>query len=244
MKPLRLGLQKVTLLDYPGLVACTVFFPGCNFRCPYCHNGTLVLSGEPPLLPAEEVLDFLKKRSGLLDGVCFTGGEPLLHPELPFYAEYAKSFGYKIKLDTNGSFPDRLKAILHAGLADYVAMDLKNSPGKYAKTCGMENPLPSVEQSVDLLLKGNTEYEFRTTVTGNLHTVSDFTAIGQWICGASRYFLQPFRNSQDLLDKSMDYSHTEEFLSACLTAVQKYVPSAEIRGTVSGKENDHDSQTI
>ena len=244
MKPLRLGLQKVTLLDYPGLVACTVFFPGCNFRCPYCHNGTLVLSGEPPLLSAEEVLDFLKKRSGLLDGVCFTGGEPLLHPELPFYAEYAKSFGYKIKLDTNGSFPDRLKAILHAGLADYVAMDLKNSPGKYAKTCGMENPLPSVEQSVDLLLKGNTEYEFRTTVTGNLHTVSDFTSIGQWICGASRYFLQPFRNSQDLLDKSMDYSHTEEFLSACLTAVQKYVPSAEIRGTVSGKENDHDSQTI
>ncbi|MBO5724092.1 MAG: anaerobic ribonucleoside-triphosphate reductase activating protein [Lentisphaeria bacterium] len=231
MNTKRLGLQKLTLLDYPGLLACTVFFNGCNFRCPFCHNSALVEPGnEKTLAENEAIMDFLKKRSSILDGVCFTGGEALLHEEIQEYAKYAKSLGYKVKIDTNGSFPDRLAALLDSGSVDYVAMDIKNSPEKYAVTCGNAHILPQVERSVELLLSGKITCEFRTTATGNLHEVSDFTAIGKWICGAQRYFIQSFVPSEDILEKNTDFTVTDFQLAEFLAAVKPYIPNAALRG--------------
>lgn len=227
---MRLGLQKLTLLDFPGEVACTVFSCGCNFRCPFCHNASLVLSAGEELLPEDEVFAFLKKRAGVLDGVCFTGGEPLLHEAIPDLMQRAKALGYKVKLDTNGSFPERLQRVLSAGLADYVAMDIKNSPAKYPETSGCGSALPLVERSVELLKSGSTPYEFRTTVTGNLHTPEDFAAIGRWISGAPRYFLQAFLESGEVLIPDPGYTVNADFMAACLEAVRPYVPTAEIRG--------------
>ena len=157
------GLQKMTLLDFPGRVACTVFTVGCNLRCPFCHNSSLVLTSELPELSLEEFFAFLRKRQGLLDGVAVTGGEPLLHPELPGFLEQIRALGYAVKLDTNGCFPERLQAVLEAGLADYVAMDVKNSREKYEQTAGVAGILPRVEESVALLRAGKTPFEFRTT---------------------------------------------------------------------------------
>lgn len=232
---MRLGLQKLTLLDFPGVVACTVFSCGCNFRCPFCHNASLVLSAGDELLPDAEVLAFLRKRAGILDGVCFTGGEPLLHEAVPDLMRQAKDLGYKVKLDTNGSFPERLQRVLESEVADYVAMDIKNSPAKYARTSGSENALPLVERSVELLMAGSTPYEFRTTVTGNLHEVEDFAAIGRWIGGAPRYFLQAFLESGEVLVPDPGYAVSAEKLAACLAAVRPFVPAAEIRGREPGK---------
>ena len=227
---MRLGLQKLTLLDFPGEVACTVFSSGCNFRCPFCHNASLVLSDGAELLPEAEVVNFLKKRSGVLDGVCFTGGEPLLHDAIPDLMRQAKDMGYKVKLDTNGSFPERLERVLASGAADYVAVDIKNSPEKYAVTCGCDRALPLVERSVELLKSGRTPYEFRTTVTGNLHSPEDFAAIGRWISGAPRYFLQAFLESGEVLRPDPGYAVTKPFLESCLAAVRPFVPAAALRG--------------
>ena len=166
------GLQKLTLLDYPGTVACTVFTGGCNFRCPFCHNAPLVLPEElPEAADDSEVLSFLRKRAGVLDGVAVTGGEPLLHRDIDGFLEKVHALGFKVKLDTNGSFPDRLIEIVRAGLVDRVAMDIKNSPELYAKTVGLEKlDLSAVERSKDFLLSGEVDYEFRTTVVRGLHT--------------------------------------------------------------------------
>ena len=193
------GLQKMTLLDFPGRVACTVFTVGCNLRCPFCHNSSLVLTSELPELSLEEFFAFLRKRQGLLDGVAVTGGEPLLHPELPGFLEQIRALGYAVKLDTNGCFPERLQAVLEAGLADYVAMDVKNSREKYEQTAGVAGILPRVEESVALLRAGKTPFEFRTTLVDELHEPADFTAIGQWIAGTERYFIQGFVDSGDIL---------------------------------------------
>lgn len=227
---MRFGLQKLTLLDFPGEVACTVFSCGCNFRCPYCHNASLVLSAGDDLLPEAEVSAFLRKRAGVLDGVCFTGGEPLLHESFPGLVRQAKELGYKVKLDTNGSSPDRLKKLMDDGLIDYVAMDIKNSPDKYAGTSGSASALPLVERSVELLKNGSVPYEFRTTVTGNLHEAEDFAAIGRWISGAPRYFLQAFLASDGILKPDPAYAVSPEHLRDCLAAVRPFVPSAELRG--------------
>ena len=156
------GLQKVTLLDYPGKVACTVFLPGCNLRCPFCHNGGLVLGPMPAELDSEELLAFLRKRRGLLDGVCVTGGEPLLRPDLPELLSQIKELGYPVKLDTNGGRPAQLRALAEAGLVDYVAMDVKNSPGRYGETAGVPGlDLAPFRESVSFLLQGTVDYEFR-----------------------------------------------------------------------------------
>lgn len=232
---MKYGIQKLTLLDYPGVVACTLFTPGCNFRCPFCHNGTLAKGEfscgmEESLFPEEEVLAFLKKRSGLLDGVCITGGEPLLHEETILLIAKIRSFGYKIKLDTNGSFPERLATLLEGKMVDYVAMDIKNSPGKYALAAGNKNILSKVQESVELLKKDLVPYEFRTTVTGNLHSVEDFVAIGKWIQGVEKYFLQPYFHSEDVLVKDPGYEISNEKIQQYLAAVKEFVPNAAIRG--------------
>ena len=183
------GLQKLTLLDYPGRVACTVFTGGCNFRCPFCHNAPLVLPErlEGDENGAETVLAFLKKRQGILDGVAVTGGEPLLHKDIDVFLRQVKALGYAVKLDTNGSFPERLMALVEEGLVDRVAVDIKNSPALYAKTVGVPGfDLAPVERTKNYLLSGAVEYEFRTTVVKGLHTRESLLEAARWIEGAIR----------------------------------------------------------
>ena len=192
------GIQKMTLLDYPGKVACTVFLGGCNFRCPYCHNSEL-LSGEiEGVMEREALVQLLQKRRGLLDAVCISGGEPTLQPELEDLVRQIKAMGYLVKLDTNGSRPEVLRCLVEAGLVDYVAMDIKNAPQRYSETAGAEVNLSAIEESILFLLQGAVDYEFRTTVAEQLHTREDIAAIGAWLKNlspaqkAKRYFLQPF----------------------------------------------------
>lgn len=194
------GLQKVTLLDYPGRVACTVFLGGCNFRCPFCHNSSLLEQNAPAELDSEALLAFLKKRQGLLDGVVFTGGEPLLRQELPALLRQVKALGYPVKLDTNGSRPGALRAVLEAGLADYVAMDVKNSLSRYGETCGLPGmDTAAVEESIALLLEGRVDYEFRTTAVAELHDDASFADMGKLLRGARRYAIQCFADRDSVL---------------------------------------------
>jgi len=226
-----MGLQKLTLLDFPGKMACTVFTGGCNFRCPFCHNASLVLRpSEGAELPEAEFFAFLRKRTGLLDGVCVTGGEPLLNPELPEFLAKIRELGYLVKLDTNGSFPDRLGEILSAGLADYVAMDVKAGRANYCAAAGCpELETERISRSIRLLMGGQTGYEFRTTVVKGLHTRADFTDLAAWLAGAERYFLQGFVDSGDLIGTgyaAFSPAEMRDFLST----VQRTVPNAELRG--------------
>lgn len=191
------GLQKCTLLDYPGKVACTVFLPGCNFRCPFCHNFELVESPEY-LMEDAELLSFLRKRQSLLEGVCITGGEPTLQPGLPDLLRSIHALGFPVKLDTNGYRPDVLRILLDEKLVDYVAMDIKNGPDDYAAACGLEHPdISRLEESVRLLLHGQIDYELRTTVCHPLHSRKSIQSMALWLQNLSqtkvkRLFLQPF----------------------------------------------------
>ena len=224
------GLQKLTLLDYPGAVACTVFLGGCDFRCPYCHNAELLDPDYPPLMEDRELLSFLRKRQGMLDGVCITGGEPLLRPDLPALLDSIRALGYKIKLDTNGAWPGRLKAILDAGLADYIAMDIKNSPERYSETIGRTAfDVAPVRESVRLLMSGSTDYEFRTTVVAELHCEEDIRAIGRWIAGAKRYYIQPFTDRETVPVRGFS-APTQAQLERFLSIAREYVPETELRG--------------
>lgn len=224
------GLQKLTLLDYPGRVACTVFLGGCDFRCPFCHNWELVDGSYPPVMNDKELLSFLEKRQGLLDGVCFTGGEPLLRKELPELMRAVRALGYRVKLDTNGAHPERLKQILDEKLADYVAMDVKSSPQHYGEVIGRPDfdPAP-ISGSIRLLISGDTDYEFRTTVVDQLHEEDDFRAIAQWIAGAKRYFLQAFAD-RDTVPMAGFTAPPREVLETYAAIVRTAVPLVEIRG--------------
>ena len=221
------GFQKLTLLDFPGHVACTVFLQGCNFRCPFCHNSPLVLGTDE--IPQEEFLEFLNKRKGLLDGVAVTGGEPLLSPQLPAFLEKIKALGYPVKLDTNGSLPRRLETLIQEGLVDYVAMDIKNSPEKYAFTAGKDGFLPAVQESVQILMNGTLPYEFRTTVVAEHHSAEDFHIIGQWLRGASQYFLQSYVDSGNILTAGL-HAPAKEELENYLAIAREYIPNTKLRG--------------
>lgn len=224
------GLQKTTLLDFPGLVACTVFAHGCNLRCPFCHNAGLVVRKPENIISQEELGEFLKKRKGILDGVCLTGGEPLAQKDAIEFIEFLKSFGYKIKLDTNGFFPERLKEAIDKGLVDYIAMDIKSSPEGYAKAVGIDGiDITPAMESVKLIMSSGVDYEFRTTAVKGLHLVSDFERIGEWICGAKRYFIQQFIDSGDLIKTGFEAFSKEE-TEKLIAAVSKNVPSAKARG--------------
>lgn len=221
------GLQKLTLLDFPGHVACTVFLQGCNFRCPFCHNASLVLGKDG--IREDEVLSFLKKRRGLLDGVAITGGEPLLSNDIDALLEKIKALGYCVKLDTNGSFPEKLFSLMERGLVDYVAMDVKNAREKYDRTAGASGFLPAVEESIALLKRGLIPYEFRTTVVNELHEPEDFFLIGQWLAGAQAYFLQGFVDSGNLLSSGL-HAASKEKMELCRAEAAKHLHKVEIRG--------------
>ena len=202
------GIQKLTLLDYPGKLACTLFAPGCNLRCPFCHNASLVL-GPAGALEPDEVLAFLRKRRGVLQGVCLTGGEPLLQPDAADFLLRVRELGYAVKLDTNGALPDRLRAAVEAGAVDCVAMDVKNAPDAYGETVGLP--------------------DFRTTVVRELHDEARLLALARWIAGAPRYFLQPFTDSGDVLRPGLS-GYGEAELRALLAAVRTVLPAAQLRG--------------
>ena len=224
------GFQKTTLLDYPGKVAATIFTGGCNLRCPFCHNAGLVLHlNETETISEETVLSYLQKRRGILDGVCITGGEPLLQPDLIPFIEAIRSMGYLIKLDTNGSFPDRLAMLIDQGLIDYVAMDIKNASEKYAMTCGLAETPSGMDESIDLLLQGKIDYEFRTTVVREFHTAKDIEDIAKRIQGAKKYFLQGFIDSGNLIGSHCSGYSPQEMLDL-LPFAQKHVPTAALRG--------------
>ena len=230
------GLQKMTLLDYPGKVACTVFLQGCNFRCPFCHNSDLLGKEGPETIPQETLMAFLKKRVGLLDAVCVTGGEPTLQKDLPELLRQIKELGYLVKLDTNGNRPQVLKALVEDKLVDYVAMDIKNSPARYGETAGVPNmDLSHVEESIRYLLAGHVDFEFRTTVADELHDPGDFAAIGRWLQeldvhhSAPKYFIQPYVDRESVLAQGLT-TPTREKLSKMLDEITPYVLSASLRG--------------
>lgn len=199
------GLQKLSLLDYPGKLAATVFTGGCNLRCPFCHNAALVTDVSAcKRIPEEEVLAFLEKRRKMLDGVCITGGEPLLQNDLADFIQKVRALGYLVKLDTNGAFPALVRTLIARHLLDYVAMDIKNRPEKYAETVGLPDfSVAPVLETAKLLMEGRVEYEFRTTIVAEFHTPADILAIGHWLKGADKYFLQSFEDSGNLIQSGL-----------------------------------------
>lgn len=225
------GLQKLTLLDFPGHTACTVFTGGCNMCCPFCHNSSLVLTPDADLpISEDEIFALLAKRKGILDGVAVTGGEPLLQGDIADFLEKVKKEGYLIKLDTNGCFPDRLKELIDNSLVDYVAMDIKNSREKYPLTCGVPNlDLSKIDKSIGLLKNSGIEYEFRTTVVDELHTVEDIEAAAKWIQGAGQYFLQCFKDSGAILSEGCS-APSEEKLLEMKNKAAPFVEKCAIRG--------------
>ena len=226
-----LGLQKLSLLDFPGKVAATVFTGGCDLRCPFCHNAPLVLPGRgASALDAGAVLDFLASRRGLLDGMVLSGGEPLLQPDAADFLAEVKAMGFAVKLDTNGCHPDALADILDRRLADYVAMDIKNSLEKYPWTVGVPGfDTAPVERSAQLLMEGPADYEFRTTLVRPFHEVGDMETIGRWLRGARRYYLQAFVDSGDLVGGGCA-PFTPEEMEGFLQAARPFFQSAALRG--------------
>ena len=225
------GFQRVTLLDYPGKVASTVFLGGCNFRCPFCHNATLV---EHPTryqsISPDEVLQYLRTKSKILDGVCITGGEPLLYDIAPFLRE-VKDIGLLVKLDHNGTMPQKLRELMEQGLLDYVAVDIKNSPQKYGLTVGVENfEIAPILETIQLLQNGSVDYEFRTTVVNGLHEASDFHEIGKMIQGDSKYFLQQYVDSGDIIHNNNFSSYTHKEMQEFADIVKPCVPNVQVRG--------------
>ena len=225
------GLNKTTLLDYPGKVAAVIFLGGCNFRCPFCQNSTLVLNpSAQPEIPVKEVLSFLKKRQGILDGVCVTGGEPTLSPDLPELLQEIRALGYSIKLDTNGTHPALLKALAEQDLIQMAAVDIKACPDNYPALCGLVHPeINAVKETVNFLKNGALDYEFRTTVVRELQSEKDFIEIGQWLAGAKAYYLQAYRDSEEVLQPGFS-SYTRKELEHFREILKRTIPLVELRG--------------
>ena len=225
------GFQKLTLLDYPGKMACTLFTAGCNMRCPFCHNSRLVINpSQQAEFSEEEILGYLKKRQGILDGVAITGGEPLMQKDIDTFIEKIKALGYPVKLDTNGTYPEKLKDLVNRGLVDYVAMDVKNSPELYPETVGISNfDLTKINESIEFLLEGKVDYEFRTTVVRELHSVFSVEGIGKMIKGAKRHYIQAFIDSGELIGFELNPVPKTE-METLRNVMLKYVDSCEIRG--------------
>lgn len=226
-----MGLQKLTLLDFPEHMACTVFTGGCNFRCPFCHNAGLVTATDyESVINENEFFDFLKKRQGILDGVCITGGEPTLQPDLENFILKIRALGYAVKLDTNGFLPDRLISLADRGLIDYVAMDIKSSPKGYSLATGIKDfDIAPIKRSVEFLLKGNIKFEFRTTVVRELHTEQDILDIAKWLKGSEQYYLQKFEDSGNLITNGL-HGYDENEMRTLLNLLKTYLPNAQIRG--------------
>ncbi len=225
------GFNKTTLLDYPGHLAATLFLGGCNMRCPFCHNASLVTSpGSQPTIAEDEVLRYLTKRQAILEGVCITGGEPTLYPGLPEFIGKIKALGLQVKLDTNGTNPVMLKALTEDKLIDYVAMDIKNSPEKYGLSSGANSHLLNkVKESVAFILTGSIDYEFRTTIVKQHHTEADMNSIGVWLQGAKAYYLQAYRDSEDILQPGLT-GHSKETMETFKILLSPKIEHVYLRG--------------
>lgn len=223
------GLMKLTLLDYPEKVACTVFLAGCNFRCPFCHNASLVRGGEQEI-SREELFAFLKKRSGVLDGVCITGGEPLMSDGAVELAREIKALGFSVKIDTNGSYPDRLAEILSAGLADYVAMDIKNTQEGYSLACGVEVDTEKIKRSVEIIKASGVPHEFRTTVVKGIHSAHDIAKAAAWVGEGESYYLQCYKESEDIINPDGLSAFTADELGEILSEAKRFNSKTELRG--------------
>lgn len=224
------GLQKLTLLDFPGHTACTVFTSACNFRCPFCHNASLVLSETSEEISLGEFFDFLESRRGILDGVAITGGEPTLQEGLYDFVKEISSRGFGVKLDSNGYRPEILKELLDSGFVSYVAMDIKSSPEGYAKTAGLASlSLDKIEKSIEIIRSSGVPHEFRTTAVKGLHSFADFVKIGKWLRGADNYFIQQYKDSGDVLSPGYSAFSKEE-MTTLLAAVRMNIPRAQLRG--------------
>ncbi len=224
------GIQKLTLLDYPGHIACTLFSYGCNLRCPFCHNASLVTETPQKPINTEEITAFLQKRKGILDGICLSGGEPLMNPDALEFLKYLRGFGYKIKLNTNGFFPKQLEQAINQNLLDYVALDIKAPKESYAAATGISDiDVAPLCQSIEMIMNSGIDHEFRTTAVKGLHNVGDFEEIALWIKGAKRYYIQQFVSSPDLISHSFTSFSTEE-MNEILADVQKIIPNALLRG--------------
>lgn len=233
------GLQKTTLLDYPGMVACTMFTGGCNFRCPFCHNASLVIdkgnlvpieSRKNGMYTEEEIFSFLNKRQGILDGVCITGGEPMIQKDLEDFIRKIKELGFLVKLDTNGSFPDRLKKLIDEQMVDYVAMDIKNCREDYGRTIGIKNfDTHNIEKSVEILMENKIPYEFRTTIVREFHGEEQIRKTGEWIKGAKQYYLQQFVDSGDVITPGL-HAWEPEILHVYRDIMAQYTEVTGLRG--------------
>ena len=231
------GFVKTTLLDYPGRLACTVFTQGCNLRCPFCQNGSLVLPEyfETPL-DTEEILAHIKKRSSVLEGVCITGGEPTLMPDLKDFIKKIKELDLLVKLDTNGTNPEAVSELINEKLIDHVAMDIKASPEDYAKVCGLPQiAFDKISASVELLRSSGIAHEFRTTLVKGLHSKASVKALAEWLAGPDAYFLQSYREEDGVIEKLKGKelkleSFSKEELNELLSIVREYLPAAELRG--------------
>lgn len=225
------GFQKTTLLDYPEHVAATVFTGGCNFRCPFCHNASLVIDpGETPLIPEEEVLAYLEKRKGILEGVCITGGEPALQKDLRAFICKLKALGYLVKLDTNGYLPGVLWRLLEEGLLDYVAMDVKASLGNYAKATGCPHiDVSRIEESIAILKGCRIPYEFRTTVVKGIHSVEEFEEIGVLLEGCRVYYLQSYQDNENVIRQGYT-DYPAQIMRDIADRARKYIDRVELRG--------------
>jgi pyruvate formate lyase activating enzyme len=226
------GIQKTTLIDFPNQVACTLFLPKCDFRCPFCYNASLVFDRDTGVCISEdEALDFLAERKGFLDGVCVTGGEPTLHPGLIGFCEKAKKIGLLVKLDTNGSNPDVLQLLIAAKAVDYIAMDIKAPLAKYSEAAGVKVDTAKIRKSVDLIRGSGVEYEFRTTVVPALHSEADLLEIGKWLKGSERFFLQQFNGSVPLLGKGLEGSrnYSEKELKEFAGKLKQFFRRVEVR---------------
>ena len=225
------GLQKLTLLDFPERIACTVFLGGCNFRCPFCHNSSLVLpEREAEGISEEEFFSYLESRVGRLTGVCVSGGEPTLHGELADLLRRIRSLGFAVKLDTNGYRPAVLRALIDEGLVDYVAMDIKGSPDGYGTSVGIKNfDMTPIYESIELLKSSSVPYEFRTTVVRELHTEADIRAIGEWLAGDCAFYLQSFKDSGDIIASGLS-AYTDKEMQSLENVLREYIPRARWRG--------------
>lgn len=225
------GLIKSTLLDYPGYFACTLFTGGCNFRCPFCQNSSLVLNPESePTINEEELVNFLLKRKKYLDGVCITGGEPLLQKDIVNFCKFLKNIGYKIKLDTNGSFPKKLKKLLDLNLLDYIAMDIKSSKKGYSTAIGLDTlNIELIEESVEIIKNSNIEHEFRTTLVKELHSIDDLISIAKWLGPSEKFFLQTFEDKGSNIESNLHAFSKEEELYI-KNKLKNYISFVEVRG--------------
>lgn len=226
------GVQRTSLIDYPGKVSAVIFVSRCNFRCPFCHNGELVLDEIKKKIPPEEILDFLDEKKNWIDGVCITGGEPTLHRGLPDFIKEVKKRNFLVKLDTNGTNTPMIAGLLKENLLDYVAMDIKASLGKYDKPAGVKVNKKAIQDTIDLLMRSNIDYEFRTTVVPGLFDEGDAEEIGKWLKGAKKFCIQQFRNNDKVLDpeyQNLGHYHLDK-LEKFKTILAKYIKNVEIRG--------------